>query len=269
MPLIFLKPISGFQDYFASEHGRIYSTKSGTLKEKIGYVEKTGYITIGLIDNLGKENRYRIHRLIAASWLIQPDGKNLVNHIDGNKQNNIASNLEYVTAQENTIHAIQNGLITHYVRPVIQYSLNKEKIKEYPSIKAAYEETGVSCDGIQAACKDKQRTAGGYIWIYAENKLDPRSHGNAKTVLQYNKNWAFIKEYKSLRDAATATKTDLMGICNTCNGKQKSSGGFYWKYKNIGSTMNTELAVKQLAALAQVTRLEIYRLLVVAGEHGT
>lgn len=51
-----------------------------------------------------------LHRLIAESFIPNPEGKPMVNHIDGHKNNNAVSNLEWVTGSENARHAIKTGL---------------------------------------------------------------------------------------------------------------------------------------------------------------
>ena len=52
-----------------------------------------------------------VHRLVAAAFIENPSDRPVVNHIDGKKENNDVSNLEWVTFQENTIHAYNTGLI--------------------------------------------------------------------------------------------------------------------------------------------------------------
>ena len=62
---------------------------------------------------LWKENKREvkmIHRLVAEHFIPNPEGKPQVNHIDGNRSNNCADNLEWVTNSENTAHAYRTGL---------------------------------------------------------------------------------------------------------------------------------------------------------------
>ena len=57
-----------------------------------------------------KKMTFKVHREVAKAFIPNPDGKQQVNHIDGNKHNNAADNLEWVTNRENAHHAIKTGL---------------------------------------------------------------------------------------------------------------------------------------------------------------
>lgn len=58
----------------------------------------------------GVKTRYQAHRLVALAFIPNPDNKPFINHIDGNKSNNNADNLEWCTASENVTHADITGL---------------------------------------------------------------------------------------------------------------------------------------------------------------
>jgi hypothetical protein len=69
----------------------------------------SGYRIVSIITKNGRVSR-RVHRMVAETFIANPDNKPQVNHIDGNKSNNSVVNLEWVTAQENIEHAIDTGL---------------------------------------------------------------------------------------------------------------------------------------------------------------
>ena len=86
------------------------TNKGVTRKEKL---LKPSYKKRYLSVTLSKDNNkfyYLIHRLVAIHFIDNPNNLPCVNHIDGNKHNNIYTNLEWTTHSENSIHAIKNGL---------------------------------------------------------------------------------------------------------------------------------------------------------------
>ena len=80
--------------------------KGGVIKSS---VNGSGYKIVQLNKN-GKGVIYLVHRLVSGAYLNNPDNKPQVNHIDGNKANNLLENLEWVTRSENMIHAYENNL---------------------------------------------------------------------------------------------------------------------------------------------------------------
>jgi hypothetical protein len=82
------------------------------IKDKKHFIDHSGYcITKLCID--GKCLNRKIHRLVAEAFIPNPEGKEQVNHIDGNKENNSVENLEWVTRSENIKHAFSTGLMTN------------------------------------------------------------------------------------------------------------------------------------------------------------
>lgn len=101
--------IDGIQtNYGIEESGRIYNLK--TKRELKGSVFNSGYRFVNLVIS-GKRKNYLVHRLVAKTFIPNTEGLPVVNHKDGNKQNNQVSNLEWTTYSENTIHAYKQGLL--------------------------------------------------------------------------------------------------------------------------------------------------------------
>lgn len=107
------KDIDGYEgSYQISNLGRIKSLiRKGVTKETIliSSISTHGYYQITL--SLKKKSKtFRIHRLIAKSFIPNIMNKREINHIDGNKLNNHVSNLEWCTRSENISHAFKTGL---------------------------------------------------------------------------------------------------------------------------------------------------------------
>lgn len=102
--------------YQISDFGRIF-TKRRLIGNQIHYgkelvpqITSDGYLKVTLSKN-GISKKYYLHRLVAIQFLDNPNNLPQVNHIDGNKFNNIVTNLEWCTKQENQNHAIRTGLM--------------------------------------------------------------------------------------------------------------------------------------------------------------
>ena len=122
------KDIKGYEGlYQVSNEGRVKAlsrvvkSRWGTpkpLKEKeiCEIVDSLGYSRLSLSKD-GKVKAHKIHRLVAEAFLV---GEGHINHIDGNKQNNDVSNLEFCTQRENNIHAQETGLKpSKYYIPIV------------------------------------------------------------------------------------------------------------------------------------------------------
>jgi hypothetical protein len=99
------KPALGFEDrYLISDTGVVTSVRSGNRILTPDSNSPHGYVRVGLFNGI-TQIKYAVHRLVALVFIPNPENKPQVNHIDGNKKNNLVSNLEWVTASENETHS--------------------------------------------------------------------------------------------------------------------------------------------------------------------
>lgn len=132
------KPVFGFDDtYRVSSHGRFkrIQTRYGNPSDKIipGSLATTGYRTVSLCCIPPVARRY-VHDIVAEAFIGPRPSGYQINHLDGNKLNNLVSNLEYVTPRENLLHAARTGLNPR----ANNFKLNDELVRE---LRRRYTET--------------------------------------------------------------------------------------------------------------------------------
>jgi hypothetical protein len=125
------KRIKGFDGYFVSEYGEIKSLKRKKpfmMKLKL---DKWGYMNVSLSSE-NKKKTFKVHRLVAESFIPNPENKHQINHKNGIKTDNCSKNLEWTTDSENKKHAWSNGLrtVTEKMRMNRPYSkLNERQVR--------------------------------------------------------------------------------------------------------------------------------------------
>ena len=97
-----------------TKEGDVYSTKYGKLKKRKQQIDHRGYKAICLCND-GKPKRYNVHRLVAETYLPNPDNLPQVNHIDEDKTNNNVDNLEWSTSQYNNEYSKAKSYIVEKV----------------------------------------------------------------------------------------------------------------------------------------------------------
>ena len=175
---------------------------------------------------------------MAEAFISNPKNKPFINHIDCNKQNNKVSNLEWVTAKENTQHAVKTGLMSPTrERAVIQYSMDGEKIQEYISISEAARQTGSLVEKIVNCCRHERVTHNNFQWRYKDEevkKLSPVEERITapKRVAQIDpKTNEIIAIYDSMCQAAKAVNGTQSAITHVIKGDKqtKTHKGYGWK----------------------------------------
>lgn len=171
------KKIDKHPNYMVSNMGNIKSlnyNKTGKEKELSFYLTKNGYLMVEI-----QGIRYLVHRLVAMAFVPNPDNLPMVNHINEDKTDNRVENLEWCTAKYNRNYGlaplklkekmslIKKGFNNIKKRkPIIQYSTDMKMIKKWDGAKTASNELNIDISSITKCCKNKLKTAGGFIWKY-------------------------------------------------------------------------------------------------------
>ena len=138
-----------------AKNGRSMSFPERIMKQSL---DEDGYLNITLTDEYSRTKQYRVSRLVAMTFIPNPDNLPIVNHLDGNKQNNGVDNLEWCTVRRNTYHAYETCLNKTNV-PVPVTCLDNMMTFESYSEAARY----VGCDTtniiesikMQSCCKNR------------------------------------------------------------------------------------------------------------------
>ena len=250
--------IHGFERYEADTDGNIYSYTGKKMKPTKG---KDGYLRLGLATGKfpGDSKTFMWHRVIAETFLERPSPEcTVVNHKDGNRQNNCVENLEWCTPLHNVLHEV--------------YVLNKDKLKEFwaydakskqefyfPNIRSAADflqlSTRACQNGIANAAKTgemNRKYYKGYFWSeykLAEEEISalhrvPRNKSiipyevlNKEHPLYYyrKKDCAFMGGLTSLEELKSIVKIERapLQITMTFNLPPftRAAYGYYWTKK--------------------------------------
>lgn len=156
--------------YKVSNMGRIKSLNTSQIMKQ--WLCK-GYLMVSL-RNKGNKSNHLVHRVVAENFIPKIESKKFVNHKDENKLNNAAYNLEWVTTIENNNYGTRNERIAKNQmnrndcsKPILQFTLNGEFVKEWDSIGEACR-CGFNRKGISCVCRGvpNYNTSGGYIWKF-------------------------------------------------------------------------------------------------------
>ena len=145
--------------YFVSTLGRFKNASGIIIKNP--KPTPGGYIVV-TIDGI----TYRLHRIVAQTFLENPEKKEQVNHKDGNKSNSRLDNLEWVTNRENQLHKFATGLGNNFTRKINQYDTDLNCMQTFPSIANAAKELNIGKTNISGVLRKNRKTAGGFIFTY-------------------------------------------------------------------------------------------------------
>lgn len=171
------KKISINNNYSIDENGNVRNDKRGTLVSQWVSKQGKGYYCVSLYFGHKKQGNFGVHRLLAQTFIPNPNNYDEVNHIDGNTKNNALTNLEWCSHKMNIEHATKiinvfdnyKKHTTNSRKEVAQIDMKtNEVVAIYKSVQEASRQTGIKSPYICNCANGKQKYAKGYRWQYVE-----------------------------------------------------------------------------------------------------
>ena len=233
-------PIKNYEGlYEVSDTGLVRNSKGQIRSAKPN--KNVQYLQIDLYKQNIRTHKY-IHRLVAETFIPNPNNLSEINHIDGNKQNNLVSNLEWVSKKENAEHAIRTGLKTYKTRlseekflQILERVIQGENYLEICNDPDVPYNVPFLSTKIKALAKKYNREAELKEALRLQKIKRAQVNGiknrNFRRIGMFSKNSEFIKEFSSITEAAEYLNTKNVGsISNALHGRQKHASGYIWKF---------------------------------------
>ena len=231
-------PIANFDGYLIDETGQVVNANKGNRLTP--HLNENGYLYV----TLRKDNRSRtkaVHRLVAETFIPNPDNKPFVNHIDADRTNPHRINLEWCTQSENIKHAYNLGSMSqkkNFTQEELAW-LMYTFVRDNTPMTALAERMGVGLSRLTINMRNhahKTNQVDIFEKTLAEQKRIRNTQANAskqKPVCQYDLEGQRIACFPSVTAACRALgKTSSGTVFNALNPdfKQSTAYGYLWKY---------------------------------------
>lgn len=131
---------------------------------------------------------------------------------------------------------ITDGGNSHNIKKVYQYSCDGEFLQEFNSLTEAAKSINKSIQGISDCLHERKKASYGYIWSFEKkDQINPVKYilNEEKKVYSYSLNGDFVREYKSITEAANAVGANRCDIKKAINKKIRWSKGYQWSFEKV------------------------------------
>lgn len=195
---------------------------------------KFGYLAVMLCKK-GIKKSFLIHRLVAMTFIPNPQNLPQVNHKDENPSNNKIDNLKwcnqkynsnYGTSKKRISEKLKNGVLS---KAVERYNKEGDYIDEFPSAIEASRILNLNVSGIVSCCNEnkKYKTCGGFQWKYKGSEKEIKNL--IIKILQFDKKNNYINTYNSLAEASKLAGISRTAISNCLSNLSNTAGGYIWR----------------------------------------
>ena len=204
------------------------------LKQQL---KNSGYMEVSFRVN-GKKVFRLVHRIIASSFIPNPNGLPEVNHKDNNRTNNFASNLEWCTKEYNEAYKKNFGTSQAEVsgQPVFAVNPKTGKVLRFESQSEAGRQLGIDSSQISAVVNGKLIQACGYWFTEDESEITEEKIREIKTkmklypVIAVNPETSEVFWFESQSEAARHLGASVGNICNVLKGRYTKTHGYWLCY---------------------------------------
>lgn len=154
-------------NYEVSNLGNVRNIKTKRMLKP--WKDLDDYLVVGFYVRKGKVKKYKVHRLVAETFIPNYDNLPCVNHKNENKQNNCVDNLEWCTHEYNNIYGTRiERMVKAKSKTVLQLRKDGSLVRVWSSVNEIYRKLGYFYGNINQCCLGKRHSAYGFKWCYAK-----------------------------------------------------------------------------------------------------